>query len=142
MRRARMLLKGRRETEMNKINRMYFSGPMFESGEMAKFIETLCAQAYCKQDPDVALYNDIRIRPEDCGAFSVEWVQVPWDGAYGGSFQYVDEDEVVCFERKMPDNTYQRFASEEEYQECLEEMQQDQTDTEEEFSPEAMRVNE
>lgn len=131
---------------MKTINRMYFTDSMVESGEMAKFIETLCAQAYCKQDPDIALYNDIRIHPEDCGAFSVEWVQLPWDGAYGGNFQYVDEDEVVCFEREMPDRSYQYFASEDEYRERLEAMQeamrQDETDADDEFSPEAMRANE
>lgn len=124
---------------MKEINRMYFTGAMVKSGEMAKFIETLCAQAYCDQDPDIALYNDIRIHPEDLGAFSVEWVQLPWDNSYGGNFQYVDEDEVVCFERKMPDHSYQRFASEEEYRECLEAMQRDETDTEDDTSPEAAR---
>lgn len=101
------------------INRMYFSSEMVATGEMTKLITLLCEQAYCKQDHDLALYNDIRIHPEDLGAFSVEWVQLPWSGEYGGNFRYVDEDEIVCFEREMPDRSYEYFASEEEYQERL-----------------------
>lgn len=124
------------------VNHMYFSKEMVDSGEMTKLISLLCAQAYSKQDVDLALYNDIRIRPEDCGAFRVEWVQLPWNEEFGGHFCYVDEDEVVCFMRRMPDETYEYFASEEEYRERLAMFHKDDTadaDIEDDSSPEAAR---
>lgn len=73
-------------------NSMYFSAEMVKAGEMTKFIDQLNALSYGKG----SFYNDIHIKPEDAGAFVVEWVQVPWDHAYGGYFVFVGDDECVC----------------------------------------------
>ncbi|MBO7732594.1 MAG: hypothetical protein J6S67_08570 [Methanobrevibacter sp.] len=100
-----------------KVNSQYFGSQAVESGAMLKFIKALTDMCY--EDDDVALYNDIRIHPEDCGSFIVEWAQVPWDHSYGGSFQYVDEDEQVMIEREFPDKSYRTFYDEEDYTEQL-----------------------
>lgn len=80
-----------------KTNTQYFSKEQIEAGEFDAFLKVLMNQAYGKGNR----YNDIRIHPEDCGAFSIDWVELPWDGAYGGSFMYVEEDEVIMLERQL-----------------------------------------
>lgn len=75
------------------VNRMYFDKTAVESGLMLNFVSTLTDMCYEDNDK---LFNDIRIRPCDCGAFEVLWVQTRWDHAYGGKWEYVDENHEVC----------------------------------------------
>lgn len=96
-------------------NSMYFSKEMIEEGQLTSFLRELLEQSYGKG----GYYNDIHVLPADLGAFVVEWVQLPWDHDYGGSFQYVDDDQVVMREYEMPDGTYQYFETEDEQAEAL-----------------------
>lgn len=97
------------------VNSQYFSKEQVEAGEMTEFINVLLKQCHGKGNR----YNDIHIKPEDCEAFSVEWINVPWDNAYGGSFQYVDEDQAVMTEFYLPDSSSGWFWSEAEFNEFL-----------------------
>lgn len=107
---------------MNKVNRMYFSKEAVENGELQKLIDYLMSYSYSDNDrQNFQLYCDIHIRPEDIGAFVVEWTQEPWSGDWGGSFQYVDEDQLVMTEYEMPDGHFVYFENEEEYRDHLEE---------------------
>ena len=82
------------------VNSQSFSKEQIENNEMTEFVNMLCKLSY----GEGSTYNDIRIRPTDCGGFAVEWAEVPWDHQYGGSFEYVDEDQVVVKEYVFPDN--------------------------------------
>jgi hypothetical protein len=104
----------------HEINSQYFSDAAVKSGDMAKFIQILMDQCY-PEDCDFKLYNDIHIRPEDCGAFVVEWSQEPWDQSYGGRFQYVGEDQAVRTEYEFPDEHYEYLSGDDEYEERLDE---------------------
>ena len=101
------------------VNQQYFSAERVQAGTMSEFIQTLLKFAYDSDAKDSATYNDIHIYPADCGAFMVEWTQEPWSHEWGGSFQYVDEDQFVVIQRSFPDGTYEYFQSEEEYTEAL-----------------------
>lgn len=101
------------------VNQQYFSAERVKSGAMSAFIQTLLTFAYDTDDKDTATYNDVHVYPADCGAFMVEWAQEPWSREYGGSFQYVDEDQLVVLERSFPDGTYEYFGSEEEFTTAL-----------------------
>lgn len=65
-------------------------------------------------------YNDIHLTT-DGYCFIIEWETIPYSHEYGGSFKYVGEDEVIMLERHFPDNHYDYFYSEEDYQERLNE---------------------
>lgn len=67
---------------------------------------------------DDEFFCDIHLYSEG-QALILEWAQVPYSGKYGGRFKYVDEDEVVMYEGRFPDNHYEFFYSEEEYKEAL-----------------------
>ena len=97
------------------INSQYFSKQQVENGEMTEFINLLCKLSY----GEGSNYNDIRIKPEDLGAFVVEWAEVPWSHQYGGSFVYVEEDEVVVKEYTFPDNHIELCYDEDDYNERL-----------------------
>lgn len=99
------------------INTQFFSKEQVDAGEMTEFISLLTKQSYGKGNR----YNDIHIKIEDYGAFSVEWVEVPWSHAYGGSFTYVDEGQVVMTEYTFPDNHSELCYDEDDYKERLEE---------------------
>lgn len=103
---------------MSEVNSMYFSKEMTDAGELTAFIEYLMNLSYGKGD----YYNDIRIHPADCGAFDVEWIQVPWDREFGGEFKYVGEDQKIFTEYHMPDGTYMSFETKEDYEEEKEEI--------------------
>lgn len=105
----------------NPVNSQYFSAERVQSGAMMDFVNLLLKMAYEKDADGCGTYNDVHIYPQDLGAFTVEWAQVPWAHDYGGQFQYIDEDQVVLFERSYPDGTYDYFASEDEYKEALDE---------------------
>lgn len=89
------------------MNSMYFTSEDVKSGLMTQFIEYLCMYSYKSGPIDHAHYNDIHIRPDDCGAFVVEWVQAPWSGEYDGKFEYVGEEQVVCNEVEFPDRHFE-----------------------------------
>lgn len=99
-----------------KKNEMYFSEEQVKAGEMTEFLNILLKQCYGKSK----YYNDIHIKPEDCGAFTIEWVNVPWDESYGGSFQYLDEDDRIFKEYILPDRSYVCFQFQKEYDEYFE----------------------
>lgn len=66
------------------VNKMYFGEEDLDlMCELIKFLNKCSYES--KGD-----YNDIHIYPEDCGAFSVEWAQVPWNHEYGGRFKFVE----------------------------------------------------
>jgi len=89
------------------MNRMYFSKEDVEAGLMTKLINYLCQYSYQSGPKDFAHYNDIHIMPDDCEAFVVEWEQAPWSHNYGGHFEFVDEDQVVCNEVEFPDKHFE-----------------------------------
>ena len=77
---------------------------------------------YCYSDNDsngFKHYNDIHIKPEDLGAFTIEWVQVPWSGEYGGRFEYLEEDEEILKLYIFPDGHGEYLLDEDEFNYCL-----------------------
>ena len=101
---------------------MYFTKEDVEAGLMTKLIDYLCQYSYQCWSRDFAHYNDIHIKPDDCDAFVVEWEQRPWSGEYGGKFEYVGEEQVVCNEVIYPDGTsgYSPCSQEDEIEIWLE----------------------
>ena len=96
---------------MSDVNSVYFSREDVSKGLMAEFIAVLCRNTYESEN----LMNDIHIKPEDIGAFAVEWVQVPWDHSYGGKFEFVDEDQEVCDDLVLPDGSRDYTPDGEDY---------------------------
>ena len=98
------------------VNSVYFNKEQFENGEMDKFIHQLNELSYGSG------HNmfQVLIRPEDCGAYVVEFVQVCWEEAYGEGFRYVRSDQKIYSEYRLPDNSYIEFETDEEYNEYLE----------------------
>lgn len=94
---------------------MYFNKAMIVAGQFNSFLKELMDQSY----DDGEYYNDIHIIPADCNAFTIEWIQLPWSHDYGGSFEYVDDDQVVLREYEMPDGTYQYFETEDDKLEAV-----------------------
>lgn len=64
-------------------------------------------------------FNDIHLTT-DGTCLIVEWVTRPYDNSYGGEFKYVEEDQAVLQELRLPDNTT-RWVFPEEEKEVLEE---------------------
>lgn len=95
---------------MKKTNSMYFK----HLEDALAMVKKLCELSLSEDD----LYSDIHIYENET-AFIVEWEQIPYDHAYGGTFKYVDEDEEVMLYRTFPDNHGEYFSSEEEFQEAL-----------------------
>lgn len=105
---------------MSEVNKMYFSKKAVENGDFQEFLSVLMKQCYTENDDrDFLSYNDIHIYPCDLGAFTVEWVQRPWSGEYGGRFEYCDEEQVPMKAYEFPDKHFEYFASDEEYEEVL-----------------------
>lgn len=90
------------------MNSMYFSKEATSRGDLTRFVTMLNSMSY----NDDNTYFDIHIRPEDLGAFVVEWAQVPWSHEYGGKFVYLDEDEVVTSELTFPDGHFEYWPKE------------------------------
>lgn len=67
-------------------------------------------------------YYDIHITTDGYCSI-VEWTDVSYNNEYGdeGKFEYVPYNGQVMLEFSFPDNHYERFYSEEEYQERLQE---------------------
>lgn len=89
------------------MNSMYFSKEDVEAGLMTGLINYLCKYSYSSGPRDFSHYNDIHIKPADCGAFIVEWEQRPWSEDYGGKFEYVGPKQVVCNEVEFPDKHFE-----------------------------------
>ena len=100
---------------MSNVNSQFFDKKQIEQGQMTKLLDYLMSEAYDKGD----YYNDIHIKPCDCEAFIVEWVQVPWSHEFGGSFQYINDDQVVLTEYKLPDGSYVDLASDDDFKDYL-----------------------
>ena len=101
------------------MNSQYFSKEQIENGELNEFLDILLKLCYGKGDN----FNDIHIKPEDFGAFVIEWEETPWSGEYGGHWQYIndDDDEVVMKWYYFPDKHGELFEAERDYKERLEE---------------------
>ena len=106
---------------MKDVNSQYFDEEQVKAGELYEFLSLLMKQCYGKGNN----YNDIHIRPEDCGAFSIEWTTSPWDHSYGGRFEYVGEDQTVMTEYIFPDNHYEMCFDEEDFNQRLAEFLND-----------------
>ena len=101
------------------MNSQYFSKEQVAAGELNEFLNVLLKQCYGKSD----CYNDIHIKPEDLGAFVIEWEETPWSGGWGGHWQYIkdDDEEVVMKYYYFPDNHSEPFETKEQYEEALKE---------------------
>lgn len=110
------------------MNRQYFSKDQLAAGELNEFLDVLLKQCYGKSN----CFNDIHIKPEDCGAFVIEWEEIPWDGKWGGHWQYIndDDEEVVMKYYDFPDNHSELFETKEQYEEALKEWLEEHKDEE------------
>lgn len=99
------------------MNRQYFDKNQVADGELNELLNVLLKQCYGAGGS----FNDIHIKPEDSGAFILEWESCPWSGAWGGHWQYIndDDEEVVMKRYYFPDEHYELFETEEEYEEAL-----------------------
>ena len=105
------------------VNSVYFSKEQFEKGEMDKFIHHLNELSYGEG------HNmfQVLIRPEDCGAYVVEFAQIGWDEACYGNFgfKFIEEDQRVYREYRLPDNSYVYFETDQEFNEFFDEWMRD-----------------
>lgn len=97
------------------MNSQYFSEEQVKAGEMDAFLKALRAQDYGKG----GYYNDVHIKPADCGAYSVDWAQLRWEGDEDKGFEYVDSEHIIMLEKEMPDGTFQQFFDEGDYEMVL-----------------------
>ena len=104
------------------MNSQYFSEEQVKAGEMDAFLKALRAQDYGRG----GYFNDIHIKPVDCGAYSVDWAQLRWEGDDDKGFEYIDSEHVVMLEKEMPDGTFEQFFNEEDYQMVLKDWLEDQ----------------
>lgn len=100
---------------MSDLNRVYFSKEQIESGEFTEFLTVLMKHCYGEGE----MYSDIHIFPEDLGAFSIEWIQLPWDHEWGGGFKYVDDDETIYREYVLPDRSFIDLPVDSDFEEYL-----------------------
>lgn len=63
---------------------------------------------------------EIMIKPEDCGAYSLNWVTNDWQDSWGAHYEPVDADQQVMTEYIYPDEHYEWHASKKEFNESLE----------------------
>ena len=97
------------------MNSQYFSEEQVKAGEMDAFLKALRAQDYGKG----GYYNDVHVKPADCGAYSVDWAQLRWEGDNDKGFEYIDSEHVIMLERAMPDGTFEQFFNEDDYEMVL-----------------------
>jgi len=97
------------------MNSQYFSKEQVKAGELQKLLAFLMEEAYGAGNH----YNDIHIRPEDCGAFVIEWEQVPWSHEFGGQFVLLEEDQEIMTRYTFPDNHTELCYNKEDYEERL-----------------------
>lgn len=97
---------------MSTVNRMSFDG-VENAVDFIKVLHNISKN-------DLEWYCDIHTYYEDCNVCVVEWTQSPKDRGWGADgFKYVGEDEVIMIEKEFPDNHYEYFMSEAEYEEAL-----------------------
>lgn len=99
------------------MNSQYFSEEQVKAGELDAFLKSLRAMDYGKG----RYYNDVHIKPEDCGAYVVEWEQMNWDGDDNKGFAFVDYEHVLMLERQLPDDSYVYCFDEDDYNDRLSE---------------------
>lgn len=99
------------------MNKQYFDKNQVAEGELNELLNVLLKQCYGTGGN----FNDIHIKPEDSGAFVLEWESCPWNGDWGGHWQYIrdDDEEVVMKYYYFPDEHCELFETEEEYEEAL-----------------------
>lgn len=97
------------------MNSQYFSKEQVQAGEMDAFLKALRVQDYGKG----GYYNDVHIKPADCGAYSVDWAQLRWEGDDDKGFEYIDSEHVLMLEKEMPDGTFEQFFGEDDYEMVL-----------------------
>ncbi len=107
------------------MNTQYFSKAQVEAGEMDAFLKALRAQDYGEGE----YYNDVRIRPADCGAYSVDWAQLRWEDEESTGFEYVDSEHTVMLEREFPDGTMGYFFDEDDYSAQLDDWLKEQKES-------------
>lgn len=88
------------------------------------FQEQLNVLISYNSDPEEKYYNDIHIYQEE-SLIILEWDHVPYDGSWGGKFQFVEEDQFVMTEKIFPDNHTELCYDEEDFKERLEEFLKD-----------------
>ena len=102
------------------MNQQYFTTEQIENGDMARFVELLIKQSCnnCTKE-----FNDIHLRCADENYVVVEWSQCPWDGSWGGQWQFVNADlgEAVLKEYIFPDNHTEFFETKDAYEDTLHE---------------------
>jgi len=69
-------------------------------------------------------FNDVHITT-DGETLIVEWDMVPYSHAYGGSFQYVDEESYVMREVRLPDDTTEFIFAEDDPNQFIKEWLED-----------------
>lgn len=97
------------------MNSQYFSKEQVQAGELDSFLKALRVADYGKGD----CYNDVHVKPADCGAYVVEWAQLHWSGEEDKGFAFVDYEHEVMLEREMPDGSYLHFFDEQDYENVL-----------------------
>lgn len=95
-------------------NSMSFTPEEVKKGLHTSLIDYLISLQYSSEHR----FNDIHIT-SDSYCLIVEWVFVPFDHSYGGSFQYVDEDEHVMREVELPSGGYEFIFADEDPNEYL-----------------------
>ena len=58
----------------------------------------------------------------------VEWTDVPYNHEWGGSFEYVQEDEYVVHDLELPDGTYVRSTNKIEDKEIIDDFMAEHPD--------------
>ena len=95
---------------MSNINRMVFdTSDESESALFTNFLNALLEYNRTSRYD----YNDIHISQEE-SLIVLEWVQIPFDGEWGGKFEFVDDDQQVVTEVTFPDGSYDYAFNQEE----------------------------
>ena len=81
------------------MNRQVFRKKEIDKGCLNKLLNVLIELNHTLEDD----YNEIHIYQDDFITV-VEWEQVPFNGEYGGKFEYIDEEHLVLKEVRFPDN--------------------------------------
>ena len=89
-----------------------------EKENMKKLLKFL-VEDYDSED----YYNEVHIT-SDGYCTIVEWETVPYDGSFGGKFEYVDVDHEVLKQLWFPDNHYE-YVFDDDEEEVLEEWLKD-----------------
>ena len=95
-------------------NNMAFTPEEVKAGLFQKFLDTLM---HYNANSDQH-YCDIHITTDGYCTI-LEWENVPYNHEWGGSFQYVQEDEYVMHELELPDGTYVRSTNKIEDKEII-----------------------